>query len=318
MNISLYFKWIRRLDTPNPRIDSKITKDYYNKKFAIANSRRLKMLLSTLLVCSSLLGRSYSSLGIDHLDYLKEHGFSDEDIRLMDESTVNAIRNSKSLSAYTVTYPQEDDPSSSDISTLSDDTSADFKDNYITINLLVSEVSKAKYHFYATSKWDKMPFCRGTDSFSICADGVVPVYSTVFSYVTDICKVSVSNKNHVSVQTKNENHPISSDKITMAADDRTNGTGFLYDLPNNKVIVQTEYKYTDVQFHLSFDASLQYPNQSQNFNVYAIHDHLERNIQGSVSLTFSAKNGCFGLGLNSSWMMHRRYAVTQNPIYYEA
>lgn len=49
------------------------------------------MLLSPLLVCSSLLGRSYSSLGIDHLDYLKKHGFSDEDIRLMDESTVDAI-----------------------------------------------------------------------------------------------------------------------------------------------------------------------------------------------------------------------------------
>ena len=276
------------------------------------------MLLASFLTCCSLLGRRPNSLNKNHLDYLKKQGFSDEDIQLMDDSTIHAIQYSKSLSAYSVTYPQEDDFSFPDINTLSTDASSVFKDNYITIHLVVSEVSKAKYHFYATSKWDKRPFCRGTDSFSICADGIVPVVSTANGYVTDIQTVHVTNGNHPYNNTKNEIKSIASDDFSAGSQQSLSGIGYLYDLPDDSTIVQTDYRYTEVQFHLSFDAYLQYPNQSQYFNVYAIHDHLERSFEGKVSLTFSTKGSCLGLGLNSSWKSHRRYAVTQNPIYYEA
>lgn len=76
-------------------------------------------------------------------------------------------------------------------------------------------------------------------------------------------------------------------------------------------IVQTEYKKSDFQFHLPFDAMLHYPDQSQNFNVFAIHDHRELAFPFNPSLTFSTNGACFGLGLNTGVRTRRRYLVTK-------
>lgn len=274
-------------------------------------------MFASILICSSLLGASCSSLSSNPLDSLENYGLSQEEIDLMDQSTISSLLQAKKVMFYTATYPNTEDDES-EVSPLSSDVSENYQDSYVTINLIVSDLSNGKYHFYATSKWDKWPFNRGKDSFSICANGVIPVFSTVNGYVTDICKTFVSNKGHSYSKSNSETHSISSQELKSASEQNTSGIGYLYDLPNNKTIVQIEYTYSDVQFHLSFDGVLQYPNQTQNFNVFTIHDHLERSFAFEPSLTFSTNGSCFGLGLNSSWMTRRRYAVTKEPIHYDA
>ncbi len=63
---------------------------------------------------------------------------------------------------------------------------------------------------------------------------------------------------------------------------------------------------------------LQYPDQSQNFNVFAIHDHRELAFSFNPSLVFSTNGACFGLGLKTGVRTRRKYLVTKIQIHYEA
>lgn len=266
---------------------------------------------SVLMFCTGLI--CSLSVPVSPMKPFYDLGYTHDEISMRDEATIQAVQSGKESYRFTKEYKTELSNSESDLSLGSRD--ASFKDDYRTIDSLITETSKGKYHFYGTSKWNKMPYNRGVDSFSICADGIVPVFSSAIGYITDTCEVHTPKAKPLINSEKKE---ISQSDLKLYSFQNSSGIGYLYDLPDNKTIVQVEYIYSDFQFHLSFDAQLHYPSQDQYFNVYAINDHYEWAPQINASLSFSTKGGCLGIGLSSNWQTHRRFAVTQNPIHYEA
>ncbi len=147
---------------------------------------------ASILICSALLGIHCSALPSKPTGSLLSYGLSRQDIDLMDQNTISSLLHAKEVKLYMVHYPNaEDGEMKSEARPL--DTNETFYDNSVTINLIVSDLSDGKYHFYATSKWDKRPPNRGKDSFSICANGVTSVFPTANGYIADTCTVHVVN-----------------------------------------------------------------------------------------------------------------------------
>ena len=292
-------------------------------------------LLASLLVLFSLNFMKSNDLSQRNLSpqliksKLIQSGIDSSEVELLDNKSVSLIPRSKGLhyySAYIINdltgnwlsvSKTEYDSRLKTKAHVGEKTQSDFYDEYMRIGLIVNDLGEANYHFIAYAIWDRMPFCRTTDSFSISGDGIIPVFGSSIGYVTDLLTTRVSTKSK-SARKETERFDIAKEKIQLLDSGNNSGVGFLYTLPKNKTVFTLDYMYSDLSFYLSFDAKLHFPGLTQNFNVQATYDHYEQVIQFTPTLTFSSINGFFGLGLSTTWNNHRRCATTKKPIHYEA
>lgn len=257
------------------------------KKFS-----RLSLLFILSFLCSFT-----SNDSIVLVSKLSSLGVTKEEIRKMDYQTINALKETNEIYIYQTYYKDNENgqiqidkdeynKAIKLVKSKPESTEDIFNDKYMTIKLIVSHINEDKYHIYSFAKWDRAPFYRTTDSFSVCGNDFVPIASSANGYVTYTETAHVTSKHRIKRKdtVSYHNETIKSEDIEISSNENLSGMGYLTNLPNDKVIVALEYKYTDYTTYLSFDTRLNTPSIDHNFNVIAAYDHTEKKIKCSANI----------------------------------
>lgn len=267
---------------------------------------------------------------------LLEMGFGEEIIDNMPEEELNNYCSAKTITTITSYTCSSSDGSvhtiseaealsaiqqnRTEASLANSVTPTPYEDSYMRIVLTITEQGGGLYHYGVIAAWLTSPNCRFFDSLGICIQECALVNNSrggYMNYTREVTNVATGSQSRYA-----EVEYFDHSNFRNTANGSWDGSAAILDLPGDDTETDEDDHIKERMYNIAayyyFDAYVQEPDGSLNFNVTATYSHayLSFGISPEVSIGIGKDGVSASIGLSFGITTENRSVETETPIHY--